>query len=321
MYNFNKLSKSFTISLLAYDGKFSYRQGGDTFTNISSYQLKRFLDKQWDENLKLEEYIKSLNIDWSTGWLMADDTIIEKPYAKTIECVYWQYSSKNNGFIEGISLTVLAWSDGKQTIPIRFMVYEKDLQGKPFQTKNAFVEESVKYAKDLGINPKYICFDSAYSSKSLLNMLNSFEWTYFTQLSSIRVFNGKQLKMHRFQPYVEQGKLKGVGHIVNITKYCKRYYATNSTEKCITSRYIVSHYKPRWRVEVLFRDLKQLCHLQDCQSQRTNTQKHYVYMCIRAYMFLQKQNARSVYEAKKIFQQKMLRIKVNGNKALRQLAA
>ena len=128
MYNFNKISKSFTISLLAYDGKFSYRQGGDTFTNISSYQLKRFLDKQWDENLKLEEYIKSLNIDWSTGWLMADDTIIEKPYAKTIECVYWQYSSKNNGFIEGISLTVLAWSDGKQTIPIRFMVYEKDLE-------------------------------------------------------------------------------------------------------------------------------------------------------------------------------------------------
>ncbi|MFH0701918.1 MAG: hypothetical protein V2B14_00060, partial [bacterium] len=101
---------------------------------------------------------KSLDIDWSTGWLMADDTIIEKPYAKKIECVYWQYSSKNNGFVEGISLTILAWSDGKRTILIQFIVYE------------------VEYAKNLDIIPNSICFDSKYSSKSLLNKLHSFNW-------------------------------------------------------------------------------------------------------------------------------------------------
>jgi len=109
---------------------------------------------------------------------MGDDTIIEKPYAEKIECVYWQYSSKNNGFIEGINLTVLALTDGKRTIPIRFMLYEKDLEGKPKQTKNEFLEEAIEYAKNLGIVPEYVCLDSKYSSKSLLNKIQCFNWIY-----------------------------------------------------------------------------------------------------------------------------------------------
>lgn len=321
MYNFSRIAKSLTIGLLAYDGKYSYSKGSELFTNISSYQLKRFLDREWNENQKLEEYIKSLNIDWSTGWLMGDDTIIEKPYAEKIECVYWQYSSKNKGFIEGISLTVLAWTDGKRTIPVKFMVYEKDAEGNPIQTKNAFIEEAIEYAKNLGIVPKYVCFDSKFSSKSLLNLIHSLGWLYFSQLASNRSFNGQQLKMRRFQPYSEEGKLKGVGHRVSITKYCKRYYVTNSTGKHITSKYIVNHYRVRWSIEVLFRNLKQLCHLQDCQGKKIQAQKHYVYMCIRAFLTLQDQNEKSLYQAKKVFQQKYLRIKLNGNKALRHVAA
>jgi hypothetical protein len=37
----------------------------------------------------LEEYIESLDIDWSTGSLIADDIVIEKPYSEKIEPVYW----------------------------------------------------------------------------------------------------------------------------------------------------------------------------------------------------------------------------------------
>lgn len=321
MSNINRIEQAFTIGLLAYDGKFSYAQGCRAFTGISSYQLKRFIDAEWDENQKLEEYIKGLDIDWSTGWLMGDDTIIEKPYAEKIECVYWQYSSKNKGFIEGISLTVLAWTDGKQTIPIRFMVYEKDKDGNPIKTKNEFLEESIEYAKNLDVIPEFVCFDSKFSSKAILNKLHSFGWIYFTQLASNRSFDGQQLKMRRFQPYSQEGFLKGVGHKVSITKYCKRYYATNATGKSITTKYIVNHYRLRWGIEVLFRDLKQLCHLQDCQGGKANTQKHYVYLCLQAFITLQNQNEKSFYQAKKSFQQKNLRIKINGNKALRQAAA
>jgi len=156
-----------TISLISNNDKFSYFQTGEMFSKVSSYQVKRWFDKKWNEQKELEKYIKSLNIDWSKDWLMIDDTVIEKKYAEKIECVYWQYSSKNKDFIQGISLTVLLWSDGIRNIPIKFMVYEKDEEGKPIKTKNEFAIESLKYALELGIRPRKVCFDSKYASNNL----------------------------------------------------------------------------------------------------------------------------------------------------------
>ena len=102
---------------------------------------------------------------------------------------------------------------------------------------------------------------------------------YFSQLASNRSFNGQQLKTHRFQPYSQDGYLKGVGHRVSVTKHCNRYYVTNATGKCVTRQLIVKEYRDRWKIEVLFRNLKQLCHLEECQNRKTIAQKHYVYAC------------------------------------------
>ena len=145
--NNNMILTAISISLLSNNGKFSYQQTREMFSKVSQYQAKRFLDKEWDEQKELRKYITSLNIDWSTGWLMIDDTVIEK---------------------------------------------------------------------------------------------------------------------------------------VNVTKHCNRYYVTNMTENRITSQQIVNEYRVRWKIEVLFRNLKQLCHLEECQSKRTITQRHYVYVCMRA---------------------------------------
>ena len=93
------------------------------------------------------------------------------------------------------------------------------------------------------------------------------------------------------------------------------------TGKSITRQQIVKEYRDRWKIEVLFRNLKQLFHLEECQNRKTIAQKHYVYACIHALMLLERQNKRSLYEAKKYFQQKFIGIKHNGNKALRLLAA
>ena len=48
-----------------------------------------------------------------TGGLSIDDCLIEKPFAKEIEGVYWQYSSKLNDYAKGLNITVLTWSNGK----------------------------------------------------------------------------------------------------------------------------------------------------------------------------------------------------------------
>lgn len=134
---------------------------------------------------------------------------------------------------------MLLWSDGTKNIPIKFMVYEKDSNGKPIKTKNEFTLESLKYAFRLGIIPFKVCFGCKYSSSKLLNWIDNNNLTYYSQLASNRKFNCQQLKMHRFQPYAESGYLKGVGHRVSVAKHCNRYYVTNATGKSITPQQIV----------------------------------------------------------------------------------
>ena len=219
MRNFNRLLAAFTISLLSIDDQYSYSKGKKVFTSISSYQLKRFLDKDWDENKTLEEIILSKNIDWSKGWIAIDDVLLEKPYAEKIEGVYWLRSSKTNRSELGLNVTVLSWSDGEQTIPIRFMVYEKDKLDKAIKTKNKFSVEAMEYCIKRGIIPEFVCFDSKYPSNNLLNLLNNNEIVYYCQLPCNRVLNNEQLKKQTFHLLPKEGKLKGVGHRVSVIKH------------------------------------------------------------------------------------------------------
>lgn len=321
MKNFNKLLSAFTVSLLAIDDQYSYSKGKKVFTSISSYQLKRFLDKDWDENKTLEEIILSKNIDWSTGWIAIDDVLLEKPHAEKIEGVYWQRSSKTGRSELGLNVTVLSWSDGKQTIPIKFMVYEKDITDKAIKTKNEFSVEAMEYCILKGIIPEFVCFDSKYPSNNLLNLLDNNGIIYYCQLPRNRVFNNEQLKKQKFQLLPKEGKLKGVGHTVSVIKHCKRYYVTNATGKKVSRQQILKNYKVRWDIEELFRALKQLCHIKECKSRTLKAQRKYVMLCLNAFMVLQNQEKNTVYEAKVYFQQKFMGRKINGDKALRLMTA
>jgi len=325
----NIKEKAFVFSLIATTQKYSYAQGSKVFNKTSSYKFKRFLDVKYKPNTLLRDCIETFvknnpKFDWSKGSLIVDDTVIEKPYAKKIECSYWTYSSKNNGFVHGINLTVLIWTDGKLVIPIKSMIYTKDANGEPNQTKNDFAYEALKYAKRLGINPKDVLFDSKFSSSKILNLIYNNDWKYCGQLPCSRNFNGQQLKERRFQPTPQKGNLKGVGHVVYVSKHKGRYYVTNATETYVTREQIVKEYRKRWAIEVMFRELKQCCHLQDCQSLKTSQQRRYVDLCLKAHTQLQEiknKNGGSIYAAKTWFLTNQMQVKYNGDKLLNGFAA
>ena len=87
------------------------------------------------------------------------------------------------------------------------MVYEK-VNNEAIETKNDFALRAIEYAKEKGINPKWVNFDSKYSSSKLLNRNNDFGWIYYTQLPQNRVFNREQLKKQEFHLQAKNGRLK-----------------------------------------------------------------------------------------------------------------
>jgi hypothetical protein len=61
--------------------------------------------------------------------LIVDDTTLTKPYARAIELVHRHWSGKAHRVVAGINLVTLVWSDGTDTIPCDYRLYDKPVDG------------------------------------------------------------------------------------------------------------------------------------------------------------------------------------------------
>jgi hypothetical protein len=64
------------------------------------------------------------------GFLIIDDTTLDKPYAKNMDLVYRQWSRKHHRVVNGINSRTLLWTDGNAIIPVDFGIYDIDADGK-----------------------------------------------------------------------------------------------------------------------------------------------------------------------------------------------
>ena len=130
----------------------------------------------------LWEYVqKYINI--KRGYLIADDTILDKPRGPKIEGVGFHYSGKHKRSVRGWCLVSLVWTDGKHVFPVDFRIYNKD-KG---ITKNEHLRDMLKTARNRGFTPKMVMFDSWYSARETLLLLQSWSWKYMVGIKSNRV--------------------------------------------------------------------------------------------------------------------------------------
>jgi hypothetical protein len=102
----------------------------------------------------LYEEAKQL-INKQGGFLIVDDSTLDKPYCEKIDLVTYHWSGKHHRVVRGINLITLLWSDGQVHIPIDFRIYNK-ADGK---TKNDHFQELLKTVYNRGFKPKYVLFE------------------------------------------------------------------------------------------------------------------------------------------------------------------
>jgi len=76
---------------------------------VAHDKINRFLTRQsltpetlWNE---VERYVEKRN-----GWLILDDTVIDKIHSKQIELTHYQWSGKHHKVVKGIGLITLVWT-------------------------------------------------------------------------------------------------------------------------------------------------------------------------------------------------------------------
>lgn len=100
----------------------------------------------WEEaknHVKLEE-----------GFLIVDDSTLDKPYAEEMAFVRRMWSGKHHRTIKGMGLVTLVWTDGTTVIPIDFRIYNIDEDDK---TKNDHFRECLTRQKNMALIPNLFC--------------------------------------------------------------------------------------------------------------------------------------------------------------------
>jgi DDE family transposase len=255
-----------------------------------------------DPGLQRQTLLRSLVLrifgKLSDGWLILDDTVIDKPFARLIENLSWIYCSKKQRSVLGLNLVLLAWSNGTITIPLAFKIWKKN--GK---SRFDLALELLSYARNiLRIQPKYVTFDSWYASRKMLNRLKKYQWTFYSQLKKNRIFNGQQVCQFKSTRYwTHQGTIFS-DYQVLVVKHDGKYFVTNNLDA--TRSELLACYKTRWVIETLFRILHNKLGLGQCQSRSLDYQTAHITLCLMSLLILERtklETSQTHYQLKREF--------------------
>lgn len=265
----------------------------------------RLLTREPPDTEALWEEAKTLVVEPQRGLLVVDDTTLDKPYSKKMELVHRHWSGKHHQVVSGINLCTLLWSEAGALVPTDFRVYDKPHDG---LTKNDHFRAMLEAANERGFEPRYILFDSWYSSLENLKVIRSYGWRWLCRLKSNRLVNPDRSG----NAAIGEVEIPAEGRVVHLKAYGMvkmfrtlakdggaEHWATDDLEMSESDREEMEG--SGWGIEVYHRVLKQCCGIERSQARGELAQRNHLGLSLRAFLRLEANRLRSGvswYEAK-----------------------
>lgn len=253
----------------------------DAFTRLL-HRLQPDAETLWQE--------ARMHVTLTDGVLVADDSTLDKPYAKAIALVGRHWSGKHHAVVQGINLVSLLWTDGDRHIPCDYRIYHDAKQA----TKNDHFRAMLLTARTRGFQPRCVIFDGWYSSLDNLKLLRQLGWTWLTRLKSNRLVNrdrqGKRpLCRTEIAAAGTEVWLPGYG-LVKVFKIVApdgdiAYWATSDLAMTDLTRQQYAEYS--WTIENYHRGIKQCTEVERCQTRSARAQQNHIGLAIRAFLRLE----------------------------------
>ena len=245
----------------------------------------------WEQSQHLAEQ--------ATGYLIIDDTGLDKPHARNMALTKKQYPGKHHKVVQGIDIVNHLWSNGEKFIPIDYRVYNPAGGGK---TKNDHTREMIHTAEKRGFKPLYALMDAWYTSVDNLKAIARKGWQWIGALKRNRLVSLVQgtyipaANLDWAAKPVHKVWLKAYGFVL-VSKLAApngdiTYIATNDLS-LTDYKTLKNHNAHRRDIEIFHRAIKQCRGIERCYSVKERSQRNHILCAFLAFIKLEWQHIKT----------------------------
>jgi hypothetical protein len=265
----------------------------DHCERLSHDAVNRYLRGERITPRLLWDNVRAQLVVTERGYVIFDDTVLDKNYSHSIELVRRQYSGNAHGVIKGIGVVTCVYvnPDSDQFWLIDYRIYDPDGDGK---TKLDHVREmlsNIVYEKQLPFQA--VLMDAWYATKDVMLYIESLKKIYYCPLKDNRQVDDSQgAQAYRCVDALSwSGAELAHGKRIKLKGFPKEHkvqcfrvaVSTHRTDYVVTNDLAQDSTKAtqeacgfRWKIEQLHREGKQLTGLERCQCRKARIQRNHI---------------------------------------------
>lgn len=287
--------------------------------NVSHDLVNLFLKKERLTASHVWRQVKDDIVASPEGYIIFDDTVLDKSHSKKIDSVRWQYSGNAHDIIRGIGLLncVYVNPNTEQFWIIDYRIFDPGKDGK---TKVDHVKDmlnNVVYHKQLAF--KTVLMDSGYANYQLMLHIHQLGKLFYCPLKKNRLARPLNSDEH-YKAVTEltwDENSRSHGQVIQLKNMPKEiplrlfsisvstnridFVVTNDTnQSCADDTKTICAI--RWYVEQFHREIKQLTGIEQCQCRQQRIQRNHIACAIQVWVFLKRiahQTKETVYHIKR----------------------
>ena len=293
---------------------------GEHKEGISHDKINRFMRGEKIRPRDLWHAVKDDVEPSENGYILFDDTTINKEHSQKIELAQSCYSGAKHGIVTGISVVTCVYVNPELNAHwlIDYRIYDLKSDGRTkIDQLYAMLDHTLRWKK---LPFRALLFDTWYADTKLMrhidelgkifyapmrvnrNAFDDFRWQKVGELE----WNDEQLQ-HGREIYLKSMGKKCKTRLFRIERPSRtdkdlyHYIATNDTE--IRSKEAVATIAGfRWKIEELHREVKQTAGLERCQCRKARAQRNHIACAFMAWVALKRAAKRlqiTIYQLKR----------------------
>ena len=289
-----------------------------TQNQMSHDTINRYLREDWLSSRLIWENVRSQIQASPHGYVVFDDTVLDKNFSHRIELVRRQYSGNAHGLIKGIGLVncVYVNPETDQYWVIDYRIYDPDHDGKSkLDHVRDMLSQIVEY-KQLPFHA--VLMDTWYATRELMLFIDSLGKIFYCPLKGNRQVDDSSGE----QPYrrvdalawnnheQEHGKLIKIKGFPkdNKVKLFRVTVSIHRTDWVVTSDLTQNSLHAtqevcgmRWKIEQFHRELKQLTGIEKNQCRKARIQRNHIACAMLVWIRLTdlaRKNQQTIYRIK-----------------------